>query len=114
MLGDIIVLVAMIFYAGQLTYEEKFVKKYKIKPLNAIGLEGSFAFIILTSMLIAFYFIKAPFDMGQPNGVIEDAIDAFIQMGDNPALLGSLIGKKKYMQPWKFAYIQLLSTVNPQ
>ena len=95
LLGDMMVLIAMVFYAGQLTYEEKFVKKYKIKPLNAIGLEGSFAFVVLSSMLIAFYFIKVPFEMGQPNGVLEDAIDAFMQLGNNPVLIVSFIGKKK-------------------
>ena len=62
-LGDILALVAMMFFAGQLTYEEKFVKKYNIKPMNAIGLEGSFSFVILSLMLVAFYFIKVPFDM---------------------------------------------------
>ena len=92
-LGDILALVAMMFFAGQLTYEEKFVKKYNIKPMNAIGLEGSFSFIILSSMLVAFYFIKVPFDMNQPNGVIEDAIDGFLQLGNNSTLIISFIGK---------------------
>ena len=93
LLGDFMVLGAMIFYAGQLTYEEKFVKKYNIEPMNALGLEGSFSFVILSLMLVGFYFIKVPFDMGQPDGVLEDAIDGFIQLGHNPVLLVSYIGK---------------------
>ena len=92
-LGDILALVAMMFFAGQLTYEEKFVKKYNIKPMNAIGLEGSFSFVILSLMLVGFYFIKVPFDMGQPNGVLEDAIDGFLQLGNNSTLIISFIGK---------------------
>ena len=93
LLGDFMVLGAMVFYAGQLTYEEKFVKKYNIEPMNALGLEGSFSFVILSLMLVGFYFIKVPFDMGQPDGVLEDAIDGFIQLGHNPVLLVSYIGK---------------------
>ena len=63
--------------------------------MNALGLEGTFSVIILTVLLLAFYFIKVPFDMGQPNGAMEDAIDGFIQLGNNPVLLISYIGKIK-------------------
>ena len=92
-LGDVFALVGMIFWAAQLTYEEKFVKKYKIKPMKALGLKGIFSLTILTSMLVGFYFIQVPFVMRQPNGVMEDAIDGFIQLGNNPKLLASYIGK---------------------
>ena len=101
-LGDVFALSAMIFWAAQLTYEEKFVKKYNIKSMKALGLKGIFSLIILTSMLIGFYFLKVPFDMGQPNGVMEDAIDGFIQLGNNPKLLASYICK----------YYRLISYLN--
>ena len=58
--------VAMAFYACQLTFEEKFVKKYNIKPINAICLEGSFAVAILSVMLVVLDFIPVKFDMEQP------------------------------------------------
>ncbi len=92
-LGDAFALSAMIFWAAQLTYEEKFVKKHNIKPMHALGLKGIFSLIILTSMLLGFYFLKVPFDMGQPNGVMEDAIDGFLQLGNNVQLLLSYICK---------------------
>ena len=92
-LGDMFALCAMIFWAAQLTYEEKFIKKHNIQPMYALGLKGFFSLAILTSMLIGFYFLKVPFDMGQPNGVMEDAIDGFIQLGNNPVLLVSYICK---------------------
>ena len=82
----------MIFYAGQLTYEEKFVKKHKIKPINALGLEGTFSLLILSILLVIFFYIQVPFDMGQPDGQLEDALDGFIQMGNNATLLISFIG----------------------
>ena len=56
--GDICALIAMIFWAGQLTYEEKFVKKHNIKPMNALGLEGTFSLIILSFLLVGFYYLK--------------------------------------------------------
>ena len=92
-LGDAFALSAMIFWATQLTYEEKFVKKYNINPIHALGLKGIFSFLILTSLLVGFYFLKVPFDMGQPNGVMEDAIDGFYQLKNNPVLMASYISK---------------------
>ena len=86
-LGDIFVVVGMAFYAVQLTYEEKFVKKYNIKPMNAIGLEGSFAVAILSVMLVVLYFIPVKVDMEQPGGQLDDALDGFVQLGNNPVLL---------------------------
>lgn len=90
-LGDIFVVIAMAFYACQLTYEEKFVKKYNIKPMNAIGLEGSFAVAILSVMLVVLYFIPVKFDMEQPGGQLDDALDGFVQLGNNPILLISFL-----------------------
>ena len=92
-LGDILAVSAMIFWAAQLTYEEKFVKRYNITPIKALGLKGVFSLIILSAILVGFYFLKVPFDMGQPNGVMEDALDGFLQLGNNPKLLVSYIGK---------------------
>jgi len=91
LLGDIFVVIAMAFYACQLTYEEKFVKKYNIKPMNAIGLEGSFAVTILSVMLVVLYFIPVKFDMGQPGGQLDDALDGFVQLGNNGTLLASFL-----------------------
>ena len=61
----------MILWAAQLTYEEKFIKKHNIKPMNALGLEGTFGLVILSLILVACYYIKVPFDMGQPDGQLE-------------------------------------------
>jgi len=91
-IGDAITIVAMMFWAGQVVYEENFIKKYDIKPMIALGMEGVFGVAIISVLLVIFYFIKVPFDMGQPNGVLEDAIDGFIQLGNNVDLLLSYIG----------------------
>ena len=39
-LGDFLVVSAMLFWAGQLTFEEKFIKKHNISPVHALGIEG--------------------------------------------------------------------------
>ena len=40
-LGDIFMVQAIVFSSGQLTYEEKYVKKHNIQPLHCLGMEGS-------------------------------------------------------------------------
>ena len=92
LLGDIFALIAMICRAAQMVYEEKFIKKYNIAPMMALGQKGFFCFIMLTIMLVGFYHLKVSFDMGQPNGVMEDAIDGFIQLSNNSKLLVAYIG----------------------
>ena len=90
-LGDAFVVMGMLFWAGQMTYEEKFVKKFNIKPLNAVGLEGSFALSILTALLVILYFIPPYFHILDGDRM-EDALDGFVQLGNNPILLVSFIG----------------------
>ena len=39
-LGDVLAITGMLFWAGQLTYEEKYIKKHDVSPIYALGLEG--------------------------------------------------------------------------
>jgi len=40
-----------------MVYEEKFITKYNVPALKAVGWEGTFGFLMLSSLLIPFYFI---------------------------------------------------------
>ena len=93
LVGDIFSIVSTIFYAAQLCYEEKVLKSYKIKPIIILGYEGVFNLVVSSLMLVGFYFWKVPFDMQQPNGVLENALDGFVQLGNNPVLLIAFISK---------------------
>ena len=92
-LGDTLTIIGMLFWAGQLTYEEKYIKKHNVSPILALGLEGFFGLAMTTLLLIIFYFVPIPFDMGQPRNVFEDAIDGFIQLKNCPVLLITFISK---------------------
>ena len=41
-LGDALTITGMFFWAGQLTYEEKYIKEHNVSPIQALGLEGFF------------------------------------------------------------------------
>lgn len=40
--GDLLIITAQVIVAIQMVYEEKFLKKYDVPALLAVGLEGSF------------------------------------------------------------------------
>lgn len=84
---------AQIIVAVQMVYEQKYVIQYNIPPLLAVGLEGLFGAIILSLLLIPFWYIHVPATFsGSPNGRLEDALDAFAQIHANPMILVALIG----------------------
>ena len=46
-----------VIVASQMVYEEKFITKYNVPALKAVGWEGTFGFMTLATLLIPFYFI---------------------------------------------------------
>lgn len=91
--GDLLIVMAQIISASQMVYEEKFVSKYNVPALQAVGWEGVFGFLVLGFLLIPFYFIHVPPPFSDnPRGVLEDAIDGFIQLYNNPLLVCAFMG----------------------
>lgn len=53
-----------------------------IPPLQAVGWEGVFGFVILFFLQIIFYYIPAPAPFNQnARHTVEDAIDGLVQIG---------------------------------
>ncbi|XP_046388315.1 solute carrier family 35 member F6 [Ischnura elegans] len=91
--GDELIILAQIITASQMVYEEKFISKYNVPPLQAVGWEGVFGFLVLALLQIPFYFIYVgePFS-GNARGVLEDVLDGFIQLSNNPLLICAFLG----------------------
>eukprot|EP00731_Ephydatia_muelleri_P033902 Em0041g15a len=94
--GNMLIVLAQIIIAVQMTIEEKIMKKYKIQPLQGVGLEGIFGFSTLTILLIPMYFIPwhlpSFFNFWQERTSFEDTIDAFHQWGYSTELLVASLG----------------------
>ncbi|VDP03362.1 unnamed protein product [Soboliphyme baturini] len=91
--GDLLIIAAQLIVAAQMVFEELYVLKYNVDPPLAVGLEGIYGFIIMTLLIVAFYFIWVPPPFtNDPEGRLENAFDAFDQMNANSQILGSLIG----------------------
>ena len=114
--GDLLIVLAQVITAVQMTVEEKLIKKYKVPPLQAVGWEGVFGFSILAIALIPMYFIpwhlpSTP-DVWQTKKRFEDVIDAFVMLGNNWQLLFASIGTVVSIAFFNFAGLTVTSTMN--
>lgn len=111
--GDLLVIMAQIITACQMVYEEKYVVDKDIPPLQAVGWEGTFGFVVMSLLLIPFYFIKvgSPF-AENAHGVMEDFPDAITQIYNNGWLLVSCIGTMISIAFFNFAGISMTKEVS--
>merc|ERR1712241_1011028 len=67
------------------------ISKYNVPALKAVGWEGTFGFLTLSSLLIPFYFIPVGnfFGDANPRHVLEDVYDGLFQLAHNPELAGA-------------------------
>lgn len=105
--GDLLIIMAQIIIAIQMVLEEKFVYKHNIHPLQAVGIEGFFGFVILSLLLVPMYYIPTASFSGNPRGVLEDALDAFCQVGRQPLIALALLGNISSIAFFNFSGISV-------
>lgn len=105
--GDLLIIMAQIIVAIQMVLEEKFVYKHNMHPLRAVGTEGLFGFVILSLFLVPMYYIPAGSFSGNPRGTLEDALDAFCQVGRQPLIALALLGNITSIAFFNFAGISV-------
>jgi hypothetical protein len=92
LMGDCLIIGSQILVSIQMVFEEKYTKKYQIPVLHAVGLEGIFGLLVMSTLLIPMYFINVGEKFGKnPRHVLEDALDGFYQLGHNGLLLATYI-----------------------
>merc|ERR1712150_398766 len=91
LLGDLLIVCAQVIVATQMVYEEKFISKYNVPALKAVGWEGTFGFLTLATLLIPFYFVPVGtfFGDSNPRHVLEDVYDGLYQLAHNQELAGA-------------------------
>ncbi len=108
LLGDVLIVCAQVIVATQMVYEEKYVTKYNVPALQAVGWEGTFGFLTLSTLLIPFYFIPVGAKFGNnPRHVLEDAYDGLYQLAHNPLLLTAFCGTVVSIAFFNFAGISV-------
>ncbi|PIK37213.1 hypothetical protein BSL78_25954 [Apostichopus japonicus] len=96
------------YYCISMVIEEKFLSKYNVQPLQAVGWEGIFGFTVLSILLVPFYFIQLKaIRVGVPDYRLEDAIDALFQLRNNSIILVATIGTFLSIAFFNFAGISV-------
>lgn len=86
-LGLILILAGQVLASVQMVVEEVFLKSGNYTPFNVVGMEGTFGVLIMGIFVLPLcYFLP-----GDNSGSYENVIDAFVQIGQAPGLLGLII-----------------------
>uniref|UniRef100_A0A3Q0SBK8 Solute carrier family 35 member F6 n=1 Tax=Amphilophus citrinellus TaxID=61819 RepID=A0A3Q0SBK8_AMPCI len=110
--GDLLIIMAQIIVSVQMVLEEKFVYTHDVHPLRAVGTEGFFGFFVLSLLLIPMYFIPVGSFANNPRQVLEDALDAFCQIGYRPLILLALLGNTVSIAFFNFAGISVTKEIS--
>lgn len=73
---------------------------------------GFFGFVVLTLLLIPMYFIHVGNFSNNPRQVLEDALDAFCQIGHKPLILLALLGNTVSIAFFNFAGISVTKEIS--
>lgn len=112
-IGDALIILAQVITATQMVFEERFVGKLDIPSLQAVGWEGTYGFVVLSILLVPMYFIHVPPQFSSnPRGVMEDAIDAFVQIKNNHLLLVPITGSIISIAFFNFAGISVTKEIS--
>ncbi|XP_048733846.1 solute carrier family 35 member F6-like isoform X2 [Ostrea edulis] len=110
--GDLLIIMAQIIVAVQMVYEEKFITRYSIPAMQAVGWEGFFGVLVLGLLNIAFFYIDAGAFSKLPNQKLEDPIDAFIQIGNSSIILLATVGNIVSIAFFNFAGISVTKEIS--
>ncbi|CAF1291902.1 unnamed protein product [Adineta steineri] len=106
-IGIGLILLAMIFTSFQVVYEERFIGKYNIPALQAVGWEGIFGFLTLGLVLVPFSYIHMTGSNTGPDQHLEDIPNAFCQMADNYIIIIATVGNVFSIAFFNFAGISV-------
>ncbi|XP_044306301.1 solute carrier family 35 member F6 [Varanus komodoensis] len=110
--GDLLIIMAQVIVAIQMVLEEKFVYKHDVHPLQAVGTEGFFGFVVLSVLLVPMYYIPGGSFSGNPRRALEDALDAFCQVGHLPLIAVALLGNISSIAFFNFAGISVTKEIS--
>ncbi|KAL3861597.1 hypothetical protein ACJMK2_007623 [Sinanodonta woodiana] len=110
--GDLLIVMAQVIVGVQMVYEEKFINKHNVPALQAVGWEGVFGFFILGLLLIPFYYINAGTFSNTLGNRLENAPDAFVQMGNKWQIIVATVGNIVSIAFFNFAGISVTKEIS--
>eukprot|EP00282_Hemiselmis_andersenii_P008232 CAMPEP_0114138226 /NCGR_PEP_ID=MMETSP0043_2-20121206/16202_1 /TAXON_ID=464988 /ORGANISM="Hemiselmis andersenii, Strain CCMP644" /LENGTH=417 /DNA_ID=CAMNT_0001232167 /DNA_START=221 /DNA_END=1475 /DNA_ORIENTATION=- len=91
-LGNIFVVCAQVVVSTQMVVEEKFLSRYRVSALQAVGWEGLWGLLFLSIALTGMYFSQVGPDICDGHACIENAVEAVLQVQTSPVLMAAVLG----------------------
>ncbi|CAK9296163.1 unnamed protein product [Gordionus sp. m RMFG-2023] len=112
--GDLLIILAQIIVACQVTYEERVITKYNISPLQAVGWEGVFGFLMLSVIIFIMNFVPLSYFSSSTNPyiMVEDVRDAFYQIKNSWILTLAMLGNILSIAIFNFAGVSITKNMN--
>jgi len=108
LLGDILIICAQVIVSTQMVLEEKYVAKYNVPALKAVGLEGLFGLCGTSFFLLIFYYVP-----GSSGGNhLESTPDAFVQMSNSWVVSIALVGTVVSISFFNFFGLSVTKTIS--
>lgn len=106
--GNLLIVMAQIIVAIQMVYEQKYLTKYDVPALFAVGLEGLFGMVTLSILMIPFYYIHVPRTFStNPEGRLEDVFYAWKEITEEPTIALALSGTVVSIAFFNFAGVSV-------
>lgn len=108
LIGDGLIVAAQMIVAVQMVYEQRFVVRLDIHPLQAVGWEGLFGFCTLAVLTIPMSYIYVGETLSSnPGHMLEDPIDAWVQLSNSWQLVAATLGNVASIAFFNFAGISV-------
>ncbi|NWX07599.1 S35F6 protein, partial [Caloenas nicobarica] len=105
-------LLTCVMSCGRTQHEEEIVCVEGGESLAQAGQRGFFGFLILALLLVPMYYIPAGSFSGNPRRTLEDALDAFCQIGQQPLIALALLGNISSIAFFNFAGISVTKEIS--
>eukprot|EP01083_Nonionella_stella_P094342 264636_1 len=111
LVGNALIVLAQVIVAVQMVVEEKFLSKYNVPALQAVGWEGVWGFMVLACLIGVFYVIPVP-ESFNATGRLEDLPDALSQMVNSTAITVGIVGNILSIAFFNFSGISVTKEMN--
>eukprot|EP00802_Teleaulax_amphioxeia_P014848 Tamp_14927.p1 GENE.Tamp_14927~~Tamp_14927.p1 ORF type:complete len:392 (+),score=75.51 Tamp_14927:266-1441(+) len=91
-LGNVLIVCAQVIVAVQMVIEEKFLSRYNVHALEAVGWEGVFGMLYISCALVAMYFTPFGPDICDGHACIENSLHALREFSVSPYLVAAVVG----------------------
>ena len=112
LLGNMLIVGAQLIVAVQMVIEEKFLSRYNVHALEAVGWEGLFGCLYLSVALTVMYFLPFGPDQCGAHSCVENALHAAREVAVSPYLAAAIVGNVLSIACFNFCGVSVTQSLS--